>query len=105
MSSGIEAALIEWSRGPEAVRRVRRTLDERAMLSLERAERAMSLELTRRLGPVYALADLYREYLSADDWARPVVADALAPLRLPRAIVPVVDAAFDRAARSARDRR
>ena len=105
MSSGVEAALIEWSRGPDAVRRIRRTLDERALRSLERAESAMTLELSRRLGPVYALDDLYRQYIDADDWARPVVTDALAPLRLPRAVVPLVDAAFDRAARAARDRR
>ena len=65
----------------------------------------MTLELSRRLGPVYALDDLYRQYIDADDWARPVVTDALAPLRLPRAVVPLVDAAFDRAARAARDRR
>jgi hypothetical protein len=105
MSSGVEAALIEWSRGPEGVRRVRRTLDGRALASLERGQAAMTVELTRRLGPVYTLADLYREYLDADRWARAVVTEALAPLVLPRAVVPVVDAAFDRAARGARDRR
>ena len=105
MSAGLEAAFLEWDRGPLGVQRVRRGLDARGALALDRAADAVRREIVRRLGPSYSLADLYALYVDADAWARHVVAAAAEPTRLPTAVTPVVDAAFGYAARSARDRR
>ncbi len=94
---GLVSAQMEWAEGPDRVRRLRRGLDARGQAAVDRAEAALATALARRLGPSYRLDDLYREYRDSDRWARDVVADALAPLRLPAAVTPLVDAAFERA--------
>lgn len=94
---GLVSAQMEWADGPGRVRRLRRGLDGRGLAALDRAERALATALAARLGPSYRIADLYQEYTDSERWARDVVADALLPLRLPAAVAPLVDAAFDRA--------
>ena len=94
---GVVSAQMEWAEGPGRVRRLRRGLDTRGLAAVDRAERALATALAGRLGPSYRLADLYREYTDSERWARDVVVDALAPLRLPAAVAPLVDAAFEHA--------
>jgi hypothetical protein len=101
----VDAVVAEWERGPDTLRRLRRRLDGRSALALERAERALGDELVRRLGPSYDLATLAREYRDADAWARDVVARATAPMRMPAALAPLLETAFLRASRGARDGR
>jgi hypothetical protein len=101
----VDAVIAEWERGPDALRRLRRRLDARSALALERAERALADELVRRLGPTYDLATLAREYRDADAWARDVVARVTAPTRLPAALAPLLETAFLRASRGALDGR
>ncbi len=102
--TGLAGALIEWEAGPAAVRRLRRGMPPRLALAVDRAADDLAADLRRRLGPSYALADLYGLYGDADRWARPLVARALAPLRDPTVVSPLVDAAFWRATNGARDR-
>ncbi|CAA9532080.1 MAG: hypothetical protein AVDCRST_MAG79-1016 [uncultured Thermoleophilia bacterium] len=94
---GVVSAQMEWAEGPVRVRRLRRGLDARGLAAVDRAERALATALARRLGPSYRLTDLYREYGDSERWARDVVAEAMAPLRMPAAVAPLVDAAFDHA--------
>lgn len=105
MTVGLQAAMLDWQDAPARVRRLRAGLQERGLEAFQRAEEAVHSELVRRLGPGYSLADLYRQYERADDWARVVVADELGSVRLPGAVTPLVDLAFNRMAGAARDGR
>jgi hypothetical protein len=104
VTAGLEAAEAEWERGEPAVRRIRRGLDARTALAVDRAGTALAAELARRLGPSFSRADLYAQYLESDGWGREVVRRALEPLSLPSAVTPLVDAAFAHVASFARDR-
>ena len=77
----------------------------RPALALDRASEDLRAELIRRLGPSFAVADLYALYLDADSWAREVVRRALEPSSVPAALAPLIDTAFGQMASSARDRR
>ncbi len=103
MTAGIEGALGDWESGPDALRRFRRRLDGSGSVALDAAERALRAELGRRLGPNYALAKLYAEYLASETWATEIVHRELHPRTLPAAIAPLIDAAFLHASRSALD--
>lgn len=105
MTVGLQAAMLDWQDAPDRVRRLRRRLDERGLEAILRAEEAVFRELVRRLGPGFTLAALYREYERADDWARMVVGDELGTVRIPGAVTPLVDLAFNRMAGRARDGR
>jgi len=101
----VDSARMEWASGPERLRRVRRGLDERRLAALDRASRAVSAELQRRTGPDFTLRDLTTVYADVEHWAPYVIETALHGLVLPSAEAPLVDSAFERHARSARDRR
>ena len=105
MTPGLDAAEAEWERGPAGVRRIRRGLDARTALAVDRAAEDLRAELIRRLGPSFAVADLYALYLDADAWAREVVRRALEPASVPAVLAPLIDTAFGQMASSARDRR
>jgi hypothetical protein len=96
---------MEWASGPERLRRVRRGLDERRLAAVDRASRAVGAELHRRTGPDFMLRDLAAVYADVEHWAPYVVDTALHGLVLPEAEAPIVDSAFERHARHARDGR
>jgi hypothetical protein len=96
--------MIEWEAGPAAVQRLRRGMSPRLALAVDRAAGELSSELRRRLGPSYSKDDLYALYGDADRWARPLIARALAPLRDPTVVAPLIDAAFWGATTGTRDR-
>ena len=102
--TGLDALRSEWERGPDSLRRLRRGLDARTALALDRAQAELRDEVVRRLGPSYDLATLVEEYRSADLWARDLVVRTMAPLRLPAAVSPLLAAVFLTAFRAARDR-
>jgi hypothetical protein len=101
----VDSARMEWASGPERLRRVRRGLDERRLAALDRASRAVLSELQRRTGPDFRLRDLAEVYADVERWAPNVVDTALQGLVLPEAEAPIVDNAFERHARHARDGR
>jgi hypothetical protein len=101
----VDSARMEWASGPERLRRVRRGLDERRVAALDRASRTLESELQRRTGPEFFLRDLARLYAGAERWAPDLVEAAFAGLVLPHAQAPLLDAAFERHSRMARDGR
>ena len=101
----VASARMEWASGPERLRRVRRGLDERRLAALDRASRSVLAELQRRTGPDFHLRDLAEVYADVERWAPYVVDGALRGLVLPEAEAPIVDSAFERHARQARDGR
>ena len=101
----VDSARLEWSTGPERLRRVRRGLDERRLAAVDTAARRLEGELMRRTGPDFRLADLASVYADAERWAPGVLEGAFRGFVLPHAEAPLVDAAFHRHARLARDAR
>jgi hypothetical protein len=94
---------MEWASGPDRLRRVRRGLDERRVAALDRAARSLAAELQRRTGPDFDLHALAVLYADAERWAPDLIQAAFAGLRIPLADAPLLDAAFDRHSRMARD--
>jgi hypothetical protein len=101
----VDSARLEWSSGPDRLRRVRRGLDERRLAAVDGAARALESELMRRTGPDFRLVDLARLYADAERWAPGVLEGPFRGFVLPQAEAPLVDAAFHRHARYARDAR
>jgi len=99
----IDIARREWEDGRAALEAAR---DDRA-----RYERLLVLvdvvvaELRRRIGQTFTLAELAREYVNADRWAREALADAEPPRGWPREVALVTGAAFYAYARGAVDYR
>lgn len=63
----------------------------------------VTAELRRRLGSTFTLAELAREYLSADAWALDVVSESAGSPGWPRTVTVVEGAAFHLYARGAVD--
>jgi hypothetical protein len=99
----VESARMEWASGPDRLRRVRRGLDERRVAALDRAARVVGAELQRRTGPDFDLRALAMLYVDAERWAPDLIQSAFAGLRMPLAHAPLLDAAFERHSRMARD--
>jgi hypothetical protein len=101
----VDSAALEWASGPDRLRRVRRGLDERRIAAVDRASRALEAELMRRTGPDFVLLDLALLYADAERWAPVVLEDAFRGLVMPQAEAALLDSAFHRHARMARDAR
>jgi hypothetical protein len=101
----VDSAALEWASGPDRLRRLRRGLDERRIAAVDRASRALEGDLMRRTGPDFVLRDLALLYADAERWTPAILEDAFRGLVMPEAEAPLLDAAFHRHARMARDAR
>ncbi|HZO61601.1 MAG TPA: hypothetical protein VFB35_01325 [Gaiellaceae bacterium] len=101
MATGIDLVRHEWAAG------YRRLQDEAGTpahgSALQAQLDAISAELRRRVGDVYATGDLAAEYRRADTWVREVVADLPSEARWAPGLTIATDAAFHLFARRAQD--
>ena len=95
MSYALENALFQWEEGERRLREA----DRGRRAALERAAGAVLVELRRRLGSRFSLAELSDLYAGSSDWASEVARTAFAGTESSW----VVDAAFARYAREAAD--
>ena len=97
MSVQVEIARHQWEEGH---RRFRSTVDDPIRYERMTAHiAALTLELRRRVGQVFTLAELTHEYERAESWSRVLDAVVVPPADLATA----EDAAFHLYARGARD--
>ena len=103
MTPDLESARRDWE---DAYRRFEDVGGEPVEAERMRKQLAVvSAELRRRLGSNFTMAELAREYRSADAWALEVVAERAASPGWPRTLTMVEGAAFHLYARGAVDYR
>jgi aryl carrier-like protein len=100
MSADVESARLEWEHAHRDFAEVARdpALEQRLRVQLE----TITTELRRRVGGTYTLRELADQYVTADAWARAVLAEH-APPGWPRTLSLVEGAAFFLYARGAVD--
>ncbi len=99
MSARAQAAVFEWLQGPERLSRI--TARERIVC--ERVIDAVTLELRRRMGADFGVDDLAVCYATASDWFLPLALDVAPQGGAAHDEALVLDTAFARFMRRARD--
>ena len=96
-----ELARQEWAQGYRRLESEREDpgLYRRQLAQLE----AITIELRRRIGSVFTLAELADAYAASDPWVADILAELPLELRYPAGVSMATDAAFHLYARGARD--
>jgi hypothetical protein len=99
--AAVESARREWAEGHR--RLLEETREQAARDRLYSQVDAVTDELRRRVGAVFTVAELAREYGRADDWSRQVVEELAPGPGWPRTVSLVAAASFHLYARGAVD--